>query len=220
MVFPGWSLIIIVVRPSFPFSPLLAAFSFPPLIVESFPRPALPFWQISLPFTLLLVVTLFSFNALDFPEEDESEEDELVDEVNILSPEEELTEDVDNESEFVFWEEFFLVVAVVPSSSLPVPFEVGAVDGTFAGPPADSPRWWSQLFVGLISPPSPPPDTTELFFDTSAPSFDDSAPEVDPFADFLDELTETDLVLLPCDVLELLLVFPFTAAVPEGRGSG
>ena len=142
-----------------------------------------------------------------------------MDEVNILSPEEELTEDVDNESEFVFWEEFFLVVAVVPSSALPVPFEVGAVDGTFADP-ADSPRWWSQLFVGLISPPSPPPDTTELFFDTSAPSFDDSAPDVDPFADFLDELTETDLVLLPCDVLELLLVFPFTAAAPEGRGSG
>ena len=142
-----------------------------------------------------------------------------MDEVNILSPEEELTEDVDNESEFIFWEEFFLVVAVVPSSALPVPFEVGAVDGTFADP-ADSPRWWSQLFVGLISPPSPPPDTTELFFDTSAPSFDDSAPEGDPFADFLDELTETDLVLLPCDVLELLLVFPFTAAAPEGRGSG
>ena len=68
---------------------------------------------------MLLVVTLFSFNALDFAEEDESEEDELVDEVNILSPEEELTEDVDNESEFVFWEEFFLVVAVVPSSALP-----------------------------------------------------------------------------------------------------
>lgn len=141
-----------------------------------------------------------------------------MDEVNVLSPEEELTEDDDDEPEFVFWEEFFLVV---PSSAVapgPVPFEVGTVDETFAGvpptDPADSPRWWSQLFVGLISPPSPPPDTTEIFFDTSAPSFDDSAPDVDPFADFLEELTDTDLVLLPCDVLELLLVFPFTAAVP------
>merc|ERR1712055_38885 len=53
-----------------------------------------------------------------------------------------------------------------------------------------------------------PTDMTELFFDTAAstPSFDDSAtPDVDPFADFLEELTETDLVLLPCDVLEVLL---------------
>ena len=78
--------------------------------------------------------------------------------------------------------------------------------------------------MGLISPPSPPPpDTTELFFDTfaSTPSFDDSAPpDVDPFADFLEELTETDLVLLPCDVLEVLLVLPLTAAVPKGGGSG
>ena len=130
-----------------------------------------------------------------------------MDEVNILSPEEELTEEDDPESGFVFWEEFFLVVAAGPSSALPagcvaavpVPFKVGGVGGAF--PPACSPRWFSQLFVGLISPPSPPPpDTTELFFDTfaSTPSFDDSAtPDVDPFADFLEELTETDLVLLP-----------------------
>ena len=147
-----------------------------------------------------------------------------MDEVSILSPEEELTEDEDDdESGFVFWEEFFLIVVVVPSSAVhpdcvaavPVPFKVGP----FVPPPAppDSPRWLSQLFVGLISPPSPPPpaDTTELFFDTSTPSFDDSAPDVDPFADFLEELTETDLGLLPCDVL----VFPLTDALPVWRES-
>ena len=188
----------------------------------SFPR-ALPFWQISFPLArfdgapallLSLATKLFSFKAFDFPEEDESEEDELVDEVNILSPEEELTEDDDDESGFGFWEEFFLVVAAVPSSAVPpdcaavvpLPFRVGGVDATFPDA-AVSPRWWSQLFVGLISPPSPPPPpppppaTTELFFDTvaSTPSFDDSAgaPDVDPLADFLEELTETDLVLLP-----------------------
>ena len=153
-----------MVRPPFPLTALLAALSFPPFIVragsffsDSFPGTALPFWQLSFPFTLLFLATLFSFNALHFPEEGESEEDEeLVDEVTILSPEEELTEDGDDESGFVFWEEFFLVVAVVPSSAVPpgcvaavpVPFKVGGIDGTFAGvappnpdDPADSPRW-------------------------------------------------------------------------------
>ena len=200
-VLPGWSLITIVVLLPLSFSPLISV-----VLWTSFP-PTTPFWQI---------------NGLDFPEEEDSEE-ELVDEVNILSPEEELREDEEEESGFGFWEEVFLVLAVVPSSTLlpgcvAFPF---TVDDTFVViPPAVvSPRWLSQLFVGLISPISPTPDTTELFFDASAPSFEESAPDVDPLPDFLEELTDTDRVLLPCDVLVLLLVLPLTAAGPKGGRS-